>query len=186
MSDLPTVTRQSAARVRTAAVPPDTRAAMGEVSPQLLLLRSCSHTSPSSNIPHFEGVKFQRWALPYKLILRLFLLPGGDDAASVLKADIKKKQRLVLSHFHVPTANQTPGKEKPVYFELPVHLQAFSTEFWFCGPACESRGQEDHNTLMTWHRDKQPWQSPETGPRWPQRCRVDTAVPTTTPRWEIK
>lgn len=112
--------------------------------------------APVQISPHFKGLKFQRrWALPCQFIPRLFfLLPGGDDA-SILKGDINKPKRLFLSQFHGSTAHQTPEKEKPTYFELPVQLQALSTEVCFCDPACESQKQEDRNISMTWHGDRQ-------------------------------
>lgn len=50
-----------------------------------------------------------------------------------------------------------------MYFGLPAQLQALSTEVWFCAPACEFQTQEDPNTLMTWHGDRQPQHSSETG-----------------------
>lgn len=112
--------------------------------------------APVQISPHFKGLKFQRrWALPCQFIPRLFFLLLGGDDASILKGDINKPKRLFLSQFHGSTAHQTPEKEKPTYFELPVQLQALSTEVCFCDPACESQKQEDRNISMTWHGDRQ-------------------------------
>lgn len=75
------------------------------------------------------------------------LLPEGDDTAPVLTGDINKPKTLGLNQFHVPIAHQT--LEKTTYFGLLTQLQALSTEFWFCGLVCVSRGKKDCNTLVT-------------------------------------